>query len=279
MPFRHSCHYSGPELDVGGVSFGLPLRFFGFSFLGLGGVLSIRRSTSSSRADEASSGSVFLGEFAMDDLERKILQLPQVRLVMECVGQVTTAWNHVDSIWYLIGTGLLHELPRDKIDQIYRQFTTGRARREFIMSIANIAFPPKSAFRKEIGRLDALTNDISGSRNAAVHGIYFFDSLNGPPGLRVSPSGDMNKRPNRLAKKGKLIAEELTEIFEQICSLEDELDVFRIILSQEYLPPDKRCRPLSPKQLSSMPPEIQEMLPRHMRERVAPPEFRAKDEK
>lgn len=215
----------------------------------------------------------------MDDLERKIIQLPQVKRVMERVGQVTTAWNEIDLLWYLIGTCLLHELPRDKTDQIYRQFATGKVRREFIMSVANIAFKPDSAFRKEIGRLNALTNDISGHRNAAVHGIYFFDPLNGPPGLRVAPSGDMNKRPNRLAEKGKLIEQELTGIFEQISGLEDELNTFRIILIQEFLPLEMRIRPRSPKQIASMPPKVQAMLPREMRERVAPPEFRAKDEK
>ena len=213
----------------------------------------------------------------MDDCERQILALPQVQRILELIGLVTTSWNEVESLWYLIYTCLLHEAPRKKVDQIYKQFQPGSAQRQFVMALADVAFSSEPEFRKETGKLNAETNKIASLRNNVIHGLYWFDPLNGPAGLRVAPMGSMRRKPNPLAKVRKELERELTSIFERIDSLSKRPDDFRLILSQEYLPEEKRTRPLSAKVLDAMPPEIRESLPRYLRERVASQRFRSRD--
>jgi hypothetical protein len=56
-----------------------------------------------------------------------------------------------------------------------------------IMAVADVAFTARSYEREEIGTLYAMTNDVRGWRNAAIHGWYVFDPLNSRIGPRSRP--------------------------------------------------------------------------------------------
>ena len=213
----------------------------------------------------------------MDDYEKQILELPRVKQVLELIGLITITWNSIDSLWYLIFTCMLHETPRSKADQIFKQFNSGSSQRQMIISLANEAFQEGSEFKKELKKLSETTNELSAIRNDMTHGVYFFDHLNGEPGLRIAPMGVMNRRINKLSEVGTELVNTLKTAFDKIYLHEKELDDFRIILSQEYLPDRQKNRPLPKDTLDSMPTEVLKNLPRELRDRIAPPRFKAKD--
>lgn len=213
----------------------------------------------------------------MDDRERKILELPQVKQVLELIGLVTIAWNSIELLWYRIFTCLLHETPREKADKIFKQLSSGASQRQLIMSLAEEAFPEESEFRKEMRRLHDISHELSTLRNDMTHGVYIFDHLNGAPGLRIAPMGSMKRRTNKLSEVGTELVNEFRTVFDRLDVHEKELDDFCLILAQEYVPERHKNRPLPKETLDSMPSRIRESLPREFRERVAPPKLRAKD--
>lgn len=214
----------------------------------------------------------------MDEHEKRILEIPRVKEVLELIGLITITWNSIESLWYLIFTCLLHETPRGKVDRIFKQFNSGALQRQMIMSLADVTFPEESSeFKKELKILRDKTNELSALRNDITHGVYFFDPLNGVPGLRIAPMGSMNRRANKLSEVGTELVSELNTVFERLDTHEKELDDFRLILAQEYLPDRLKNRPLPKETLDSMPLEVRNSLPRQLRERIAPPRLRAKD--
>jgi hypothetical protein len=195
----------------------------------------------------------------MDDMTRKILSMPSVRRSLELVGLTAVLWNEVELIWYLIYTGMLHETPRNKVDKIYQFFMTGAAKRKFAISLAELAFTEKQC--EWLIYLANKTDELAGRRNAVVHGDYRFDMLNGPPGLRISPSGGHNRKPNRFAKESKDLIPVIQRLTEQIDEHIAELDEFRGYMIQN-VPGGQGVM----KRPSSMPEEIWNALPREMRE-------------
>jgi hypothetical protein len=99
--------------------------------------------------------------------------------------------------------------------------------------------------------------------------------VEGRVGLSISPGGEKKKR-NRMA--GHDVERKMLSTVEKMHQLSDSLDEFRLILVQEFLPKEKRVRPYSPEKLAAMPPDLVPRLPRDLRERIAPPEFRATDD-
>lgn len=198
----------------------------------------------------------------MDDTERKILELPCVKEVLEQIGLVTIAWNSIETLWYLIYTVMLYEPPRDKVDQIFKQFPTGSSKRQMVIDLAELTFTQYPMFLKEIKSLKNKSDKLSSDRNNIIHGVYSFDYLNGEPGLRVAPMGSMNKKENSLAKYGTGLVEELKSILEKVNAHEKELEDFRLILIQEFLPDGSSALPLSEEALESMPEDVLSKFPR-----------------
>ncbi|MCF8469330.1 MAG: hypothetical protein K9G30_00950 [Parvibaculum sp.] len=163
--------------------------------------------------------------------------------ILSLVGQATMNWNEIDQIWYLIFTCLMHETPRDKTDAIFSQFLTAKAQRELILTVAAHALKKHPRYKTRIGQLAAKTNDLSGIRNAIVHGAYRFDPLNGPPYVRISPKTVASKKANRLA--GKDLEREITAHIVDVQSFIADLDEFRMELIEKYIPKSKpdNCQP------------------------------------
>jgi hypothetical protein len=160
----------------------------------------------------------------------------EIRLAYEMLGRIASEWSETELLWELIFTCVLHEAPRGKIDVILREFQTGAAQRQMIMAVADVAFTARSYEREEIGTLYAMTNEVRGWRNAAIHGWYVFDPLNSRIGLKVAPGS--RSRPNRLTKEQ--LDEALPGVLKRIRELVERLNAFRIHLAQRWLPPDKR---------------------------------------
>lgn len=205
----------------------------------------------------------------MDETEVRILGLPAVKRVLELVGLTAILWNQVELLWYLIYTCLLHELPRQKIDRIYQNFPTITAKLDFTLSLADLAFVETPELIEFIKTLSGNTKQLAGLRNAIVHADYQFDFLNGPPGLRIRPSGDYRKKPNQYAVAGADLAKQIEEVTEKISAHIDELSEFRIYLIQNFLPEGKRAIPLPKHVLDRMPDFIRNALPREHREKAA----------
>ncbi len=204
----------------------------------------------------------------MDDETAQILKVPGVKRTLELVGLTAVLWNRVESNWELIFSCLLHEAPREKSDQLLKHFLTGAAKRDFIMRLSEVAFAGDSRLRDAIDWLNQRTTDLAGKRNAIVHGVYRFDVLNGPPGLRVSPMGSTNRQPNRMAKAGHKLQTEIETTAEEIAALIDHLDNFIDYLAQNHLPAEKRIGPMSAEAIAATPPEHLAAMPRVLRERV-----------
>lgn len=179
---------------------------------------------------------------------------PEIRLAYETLGRIASEWSEIELLWELIFTCVLHEAPRRKIDVVLRQFQTGAAQRQVIMAVADVAFADRSYEREEVGTLYAMTNDVRGWRNAAIHGWYRFDPSNSRIGLKIAPGS--RSPPNRLAKEQ--LDEALPSVLKRIRELGERLNAFRKHLVQHWLPPDKRVPDLS------MPPEMQKALEREL---------------
>ena len=207
-------------------------------------------------------------------MTRKILAVPSVRRALELVGLTAVLWNEVELIWYLIYTAMLHETPRKKVDKIYQFFITGAAKRQFVLNLADVAFTKEEL--DWVSYLASQTDELGGLRNAVVHGDYHFDTLNGTPGLRISPSGGHNRRPNRLAQESKNLIPVIEQITERIDAHIAELEDLRIYLAQN----SPGATPvISEEQLASMPESLRKRLPRHIREVIPLRTFPKKDVK
>jgi hypothetical protein len=133
----------------------------------------------------------------------------------------------------LIYTGFLSGSPRNKVDVVYQQFFSGSKERQLIMALAEIEFQERPELLRKIKGLYTKTTELSTLRNAMTHGVYMFDHLNGPPSLRISPGGDTTRMKNKLSESGNELKEELENIFDDLYSLEKELEAFRQIMINE----------------------------------------------
>jgi hypothetical protein len=60
----------------------------------------------------------------------------QLKRIYSLVGEITTEFNNVEMLWYLIFTALLHPALRPAIDAIFDQHKTGGAQRKLISDVA-----------------------------------------------------------------------------------------------------------------------------------------------
>ena len=124
------------------------------------------------------------------------------------IGDIAVTWSDVELQWYLIFTTLMPETPRSTIDAIFFMFDTSKRQRGLILKVAEAIYPTDEHGRvdkryNKLGKLNALTDEASGDRNAAVHAlIYQSPSLGhlAPPEYRVSPGSHPTKK-NKLAGK------------------------------------------------------------------------------
>lgn len=213
----------------------------------------------------------------MDDFIQRALLIPSVKRTVELVGLTATLWNDVELLWYLIYTGLLPGTPRKQIDRIYSHFLTGAAKLEFTLHLATDVMPDTQL--EWLKHLAERTKELAGLRNAIIHGDYRLDVLNAPPGLRVSHGGKHNRRPNRLAKAADKLNATIEAATEDISSLIDELDEFRLYCVQNPLSGADPGLPWPAERLEAMPLIARETLPRECREKIALRKFPKKAEK
>lgn len=169
--------------------------FFG-GVNGFGGVFSAfsipRLKRSSAPGSSLISGFGFLVMVHQQE-EQKLLAL---------VGDIATSWSQVELYWYLIFTTLMPETPRAQVDAIFFMFDTGKRQRELVMKMADIVYPNdqnghRHKLNKRLGQLNALTDEASGDRNAAVHGQFYLTPSLGhlaPAYFRISPGSNPYKK-------------------------------------------------------------------------------------
>lgn len=206
-----------------------------------------------------------------------ILRVPRVQSILQLIGLIATSWTVIELDIYLIYTGLILPLPRDAADHVYKHFGTFAAQKQFVRHLAQKALARDDDFHRnllaEFKETLLAIEQLQPKRNHAVHGVYFFDTLNGPPGLRVSPGGDHSKQTNLYANSDDLDVE-LRNAWKEIEALSERVNRLRMIFIQELFSPGDKVGTMTPEALASMPPEIRDAIPRHMRERIAPPELR-----
>lgn len=171
---------------------------------------------------------------------------PSYRRTLRLIGQVCKTWNDIESLWYLIYTCLVHELPRDKANDVYWSHLTFAHQRALILSLAGSCFPDVRSrphvLRKQIGQLNARTEELAGKRNAIIHADYRYEIADETRPMqtidvRIAP-GARQRKPNRFASTD-LPAEALLLVNEN-CVHERELENYRRRLFREFLPADKR---------------------------------------
>lgn len=91
---------------------------------------------------------------------------PSYRRTLELIGRISVSWNEIETVWYLIYTCLVHELPRNKADAIYWTFQTFASQRGFIIGLAEPCFPnPKGdkphPLRKQLGQINSKTEKLA----------------------------------------------------------------------------------------------------------------------
>src|SRR5438128_12634083 len=108
-----------------------------------------------------------------DDLKR----------VYALVGEITTEFNNLEQLWYLIFTCLLYRAPRSAIDAVFEQHKTGGGQRKMIVDVAlarkaeveRIGGPNDKAILipvfDAISNLSKVTNELAGRRNHVMHSL------------------------------------------------------------------------------------------------------------
>ncbi|WP_374397714.1 hypothetical protein [Sphingopyxis sp.] len=171
---------------------------------------------------------------------------PVIRRIYELVGEATTAWNQVETLWYLIFTGLMDRTERAKVDAIFSMFQTGALQRQLIMTVAPIALKfevselrrrnPEHHVRRrmlrEIGRLNAKTNDLAGHRNATVHTAFEDWGAAGIHAIGIHRRSRIADQPDKLRY--------LSELVEDITLLVYELDELRYLMIDWLRTPQER---------------------------------------
>ncbi|EAS50905.1 hypothetical protein SI859A1_01031 [Aurantimonas manganoxydans SI85-9A1] len=134
----------------------------------------------------------------------------------ELIGKVTTSWNEVDNVWHQIYLQLMADTPQEKANAIFKIFVTGQAQRDLVMKVAGVSLSGHTDTLRELGRLQAKTNDVSSHRNSVVHGRIGISLNDGGSEVTVI-RGDNLGKPNRLS--GKPLQPELLRIIQEISDL------------------------------------------------------------
>lgn len=125
----------------------------------------------------------------------------------------------------------MKDTPRPQVDSIFFIFDSSAAQRIMIMGVADAAYPKTARgtyhpLRTALGKLNARTCTLAGSRNAAIHGQVieaFEDHTMQKLTPRIAP-GSNAKRRNLLA--GKDLTVELQRISDEVTQLISDLADF-----------------------------------------------------
>ena len=135
----------------------------------------------------------------------------QLKRVFRLVGEITTQFNCIELLWYLIFTCLV-PAKREVLDVIINQHKTGGGQRKMIREVAAVILPREpdgspGELLAELTRLDAVTNDLAGRRNHVIHSVIEIADFIIPP--RIVAIG--TTRPTALS--GKDVETELADLF------------------------------------------------------------------
>jgi hypothetical protein len=188
--------------------------------------------------------------------------LNKADLVLMLIGRMIMAWNSAETIWFLIYTCLVHELPRPVAEAIFKRNQTGNSQRDLILTIASVALSNHKDILSFLNSAKTETNNLAVERNDIVHGNYTYAheniaaALSNPQDfiLRMAPGGDKNKRPNLFS--GKHLDQELPPFIADIEQLITQLMEARHHILWNYLPPGPHALPLP----ESMPEDMRARL-------------------
>jgi hypothetical protein len=137
------------------------------------------------------------------------------------IGRIATEFSQIETIWYLVFTGLIHPTPRRAADAIFHQMRTGHQQRKMIVAIAEATLPEGSQLFLLIKELAAKTGAIAERRNATMHsGLYIFEAAIPP---HIAAMGISKRSP--LADKN--IANELTDLYRAATHLQLDMQELR----------------------------------------------------
>src|SRR5215218_6595778 len=111
--------------------------------------------------------------------------IPRVERILALIGRLVMTWNEAELVWFLIYTGLVHQLPRSTAEAIFKRQATGNAQRDLIIAIAEnvlhqtekaekVEPDPKTALLEYLRTAKKETNNLALERNDLIHGDYHY---------------------------------------------------------------------------------------------------------
>ena len=97
------------------------------------------------------------------------------------IGRVATEFSSIETIWYLIFTTLIHQIPRPAVDAIFHQIRTGHQQRQMIVAVADATLSKDSPALLSIKELAVKTRIVAERRNNALHSAVYITEAAIPP--------------------------------------------------------------------------------------------------
>ena len=137
------------------------------------------------------------------------------------IGRVATEFSSIETIWYLIFTTLIHQIPRPAVDAIFHQIRTGHQQRQMIVAVADATLSKDSPALLSIKELAVKTRIVAERRNNALHSAVYITEAGIPP--RIVAMGVSKRSP--LADKN--IAEEIADLYRTAAHLALDMHALR----------------------------------------------------
>jgi hypothetical protein len=170
--------------------------------------------------------------------------------ILALIGRMIMAWNEAESVWFLIYTCLVHQLPRPTAEAIIKRQPTGNSQRDLILTIAAQALKQYPEILTFLNSARLETDNLAIERNDIIHGDYSYAFERPDLGVRIGPGGYRTKYRNLFA--GKALETELPLLIADIERLIKQLDQARHHLIWAIAPENQRPHGLS----KTMPAEI-----------------------
>ena len=161
-----------------------------------------------------------------------------LRHVLHLIGGIAISYSRIERYWFFIFKSLLPSLTDSQAKAIFHQFDSSAMQRSLVVAVAQATYKLRSPEAIRIGQLNALSQDVAGSRNAAIHMQLNVFMTKGGIEFEVGEGSHPTKK-NRLA--GKEVESQLLSVASTIRTLEDHLGKFlRSISPAGQYPPDLR---------------------------------------
>lgn len=153
----------------------------------------------------------------------------KLRRIYALVGEITTEFNNLEQLWYLIFTCLLHPAERAAMDIVFNQHKTGGGQRKMISEVAaalklQLDTKLRAEKRDDLSETEKLpysifgsiielcevTNTLAGRRNQVAHSLIYVAEFSFPPSVSVAGIS----KPSALA--GKEVEQELRNLLADI---------------------------------------------------------------